>query len=360
LYDLYTAAPGKGGLRVRLPPLRDGFSPQQIDLGRYLFFDPLLSGNHRLSCAHCHHPDFGFADGRARSAVVQEAGDGKDSGRTVLLARSAPTLWNVGFLQNLLWDGHVHSLEAQAKRPLFARDEMANTPQRLERDLNSQAAYRSLFAEAFDLDASAQITTDLVTRALAAFESSLISVNSRYDRYAHGDEDALTDQEKHGHAIFRGVALGCSQCHTPPLFTNDEVEVTGVPNTPGLRFDEGAGAVTNEPLLRGAFKTPTLRNIARTAPYMHSGQFKTLAEVVRFYDNRPGHAAPSTEHLQIDWRMALKRPILGASDVEDLVAFMGALTDETMTPAVPDAVPSGLPVVHRARPTAVADAGPGR
>jgi cytochrome c peroxidase len=226
---------------------------------------------------------------------------------------------------------------------------MANTEKHLEFDLNGQSTYRRLFAEAFHLSRTDKITVASVTRALAAFESTLISVNSAYDRYAHGDDDAVTDQQKRGYAIFRGVIVGCSQCHTPPLFTNDEIEVTGVPNARGLGFDEGAGTVTGQLALRGAFHTPTLRNIARTAPYMHAGQFSTLNEVVRFYNDRAGHAAPAEEHLSIDWRMALRRPVLSDEEISDVVAFLESLTDESMMPAIPAQVPSGLPVINRAR-----------
>jgi cytochrome c peroxidase len=356
LYDLYNTSPASGGLRVKLPPLRDGFSPEQIDLGRYLFYDRLLSGNHQLSCAQCHHPDLGFADGRTRSLAPHGAQNGKSAIHDVVLPRGSPTLWNVGFLNNLFWDGRAHSLEEQARGPLFAKNEMATTKQQLERELNGQSIYRRLFAEAFHLSGTDRISVELVTRALAAFESTLISVNSAYDRYAHGDEDAMTEQQKRGFSTFRGVVLSCSQCHTPPLFTNDETEVTGVPNSPGLPFDAGAGAVTKQSDLRGAFRTPTLRNIARTAPYMHSGQFAKLNDAVRFYNDRPGHAAPSREHLKIDWRMALRRPVLSEDDISDLVAFLGALTDESLVPPVPDSVPSGLRVVDRVRRVDLADA----
>jgi len=344
LYQLYAANPGGGGLRVSLPPLADGFSPQQIDLGRYLFFDPLLSRNHDLSCATCHQPDRGFSDGRARGA--RSGGGAQGRGGPPPSRRRAPTLWNSGFLRNLFWDGRAHSLVEQAQGPLFAADEMANSRERLERELNESRDYRQLFSQAFGSELQTGITLPLVIRALSAFESTLISLNSRYDRYAHGDDEALTEQEKRGLNIFRGVTLGCSQCHTPPLFTNDELEVTGIANAPGLPFDPGAGGVAATREFLGAFRTPTLRNIARTAPYMHAGQLSSLTDVVRFYNDRPGHAAPPGVHLKIDWRMALRRPVLSEQDIQDVVAFMLTLTDETMAPEVPAQVPSGLPVVR--------------
>lgn len=344
LYDQYSSSPGSGGLRVRLPALRDGFSPEEIDLGRYLFYDPLLSRDHGLSCSQCHRPGTGFADGLPRSEVRRKAGGAAGSAEALTLRRGAPSLWNVGFLKNLFWDGRAHSLEQQVLGPLFSPIEMDNTKQGLESDLNRQRAYRTLFADAFSLKGSQRITTAMIIRALAAFESSLVSVNSAYDRYAHGDDQALTERQKHGYALFRGVALGCSECHTPPLFTNDEIEVTGVPNAAALPFDAGAGEVTKQAALRGGFKTPTLRNVSLTAPYMHAGQFGTLRDVVRFYDDRPGHAAPTNEKLTIDWRIALRRPVLSEDDISDLVAFLHSLTDESLLPPVPEHVPSGLPV----------------
>jgi cytochrome c peroxidase len=349
LYQLYNSPPGFGGLRAALPSLPDGFSPQQIDLGRYLFFDPLLSADHHLSCAHCHRPGLGFADGHARSVGTKGVGDRTGPRRDFLLPRSAPSLWNVGFLRNFYWDGRAHSLAEQAKGPLFGSDEMNNSPRQLERDLNGQPTYRRMFTEAFQLQPSEEVTYTMVLQALSAFEATLISLNSRYDRYAHGDDDALTEAEKRGLNIFRGIELGCSQCHTPPLFTNDELEVTGVPNARGLPFDAGAGRLAASRALRGAFKTPTLRNIERTAPYMHAGQFSSLTQVVRFYDDRPGHAAPVGEHLHIDWHMALRRPVLSELDINDVVAFLLTLTDESMLPTIPLRVPSGLPVIGGAR-----------
>lgn len=330
LYQMYSSPQGEGGLRASLPELRDGFSPQEIDLGRYLFFDPILSARHQISCARCHRPQNGFSG--------NPVGDSLTPG----INRRAPSLWNVGFLQNLFWDARVHSLEEQAKGPLFAPKEMANTSSQLEEDLNGLRTYRRLFKEAYRLREGERITTALVVRALAAFESTLISLNSKYDRYAHGDEGALTDAERHGLNIFRSTTLACSQCHTPPLFTNDELEVTGVPNAQGLPFDRGAGAIPATQHFTGAFRTPTLRNVDRSAPYMHAGQFATLTQAVRFYDDRPGHAAPTEATLQIDWRMILRAPILSDDDISDLVAFLRTLTDESMTPSVPSNVPSGL------------------
>ncbi len=265
------------------------------------------------------------------------------------LPRGAPTLWNVGFLKTLFWDARSDSLEEQARGSLFGPTEMANSAEQLETDLNSHPTYRRMFAETFGLRPAHKVTTQHVVHALTAFQSTLISLNSRYDYYAHGQENALSEQEKRGHLIFRGSIVRCSQCHTPPLFTTEELAVTGVPTPPGLLFDAGAGAFTSAMTMKGAFKTPTLRNIARTAPYMHAGEYATLAQVVNFYNDQRGHAAPPEQQLIVHWNIALTRPVLNGREVDDLVAFLDALTDETMLPDIPTAVPSGLNVVSANR-----------
>ncbi len=348
LYDQYGSLRGRGvgGTRTGLPPRRDGFTAQQIDLGRYLFFDPLLSADGSLSCASCHDPALGFADGRGRSAGLH----GEP------LPRGAPTLWNSAFLQQFFWDARADSLEAQLTGPLYAPEEMGNNPADLLAALRGNDAYRSLFRAAFG-DDSGPIDTAQVSTALAAFEASLVSLNSRYDRYAHGDHDALDAEEIAGLNVFRSFVARCAECHTPPLFTNQQVAVIGSPEPPGLARDIGAEATFGSPKLRGAFKVPTLRNIARTAPYMHSGRFETLDEVVSFYNGGRGHAVPEGETLQLHWHIV--SPDLADHELEQLVAFLGTLTDERFLPRVPKQVPSGLTVggrSARAAPTPTGDA----
>lgn len=344
LYSLYTSPDGFGGLRTPLPEHRGGYTAEQIDLGRYLFFDPALSGDGATSCAHCHHPALGFADGLPRSSGMGGLGVGPARVGGVALPRAAPSLWNAGFLTSFFWDGRSESLEAQARGPLFSPLEMGNSPRQLESELNAIGDYRSLFVRAFGAEADAGVTTELVVRALAAFESSLVSLNSRYDRYAHGDANALTALEQEGHNVFRSFVARCSQCHTAPLFTNEQLAVVGAPEPEGQAFDPGAGPLLKIPQLRGAFKVPTLRNITHTAPYMHSGAFDELAEVVDFYNKGRGHAVPEDEDLLIHWHIV--DPDLSATEVAALIAFLGSLNDETASPKIPAAVPSGLPVVE--------------
>jgi cytochrome c peroxidase len=324
---------GVGGLKTGLPAFRDGFTPREIDLGRYLFFDPALSADGKVACVSCHSPEKGFSDGRGRSVGV--------GGQAV--QRNAPSLWNVGFLQRFFWDGRAHSLEEQMQGPLYGPTEMGTTPALLIAKLNGIAAYRALFAQVFP-DAGQGIRSDHVYRALAAFESSLVSLNSRYDLYAHGVSDALSAHELEGLNVFRSFVARCAECHTPPLFTNQQIAVIGMPEPDGRSFDAGAGATTNEPLLRGGFKVPSLRNVALTAPYGHAGQFATLRETVAFYTLGRGHAVPRGEQLRIHWH--IWEPKLSDRELDRLVDFLGALTDQSFQPATPAVVPSGLAVPH--------------
>jgi cytochrome c peroxidase len=340
LYDLYPAVnPQWGGYRVALPPRRDGFTPQQIDLGRYLFFDPVLSADDDLSCAHCHHPAFSMADGRPRSLGRHGHGIGPARSGGSELARAAPALWNLAFQQQFFWDGRASSLEQQIETVLTTAEELASSPAQLVAKLEALPDYRRLFVQAFAVDG---ITFQQVQTALVAFETSLVSLNSAYDRYVHGAQGALNEQEINGLQIFRSFATRCSQCHTPPLFSSGQIVTTGVPAPPGLPFDVGAEAVTGEPSLRGAFKVPALRNIARSAPFMHAGQARSLAEAVDFYNHAPGHAVAERKDLVLHWHLVDAR--LRADEVLDLVAFLHTLTDETALPAIPQQVPSGLPV----------------
>ena len=321
---------GVGGLKTGLPPLREGFTPQQIDLGRYLFFDPILSADGSISCASCHDPGLGFSDGRAQAVGIK--------GQS--LPRSAPSLWNVGFLSTLLWDGSKASLEEQMQGPLYSSVEMGNSPAQLLATLSTHATYPSLFEEAFG---SSPVSLDQIYTAITAFESSLISLNSRYDLYAHGYQAALSEDEIAGLNVFRSFVARCAECHTPPLFTNQQLAVLGVADAPGQLIDPGAQAITGDASQRGAFRVPSLRNVARTAPYMHRGQKATLAEAARFYTGGRGHEVPETESLMIHWH--IWEPKLTDAEISLLETFMTTLTDEAFMPEIPAEVPSGLAVM---------------
>jgi cytochrome c peroxidase len=338
LYDGYPSLhdAGVGGLKTALPAARDGFSPQQIDLGRYLFFDPVLSGDGTLSCASCHHPELGFADGRRRSSGA----GGTD------LGRAAPSLWNVAFLQRFFWDARAHSLEEQMQGPLYSPGEMGSDPARLLRVITENASYKQLFRAAFP-DSEAAPTLQQVYTAIAAFQASLISLNSRYDRYAHGYHEALTADEIEGLNVFRSFVARCAECHTPPLFTNQQIAVIGVPEPDNRPFDGGAADVHDNPTWRGGFKVPSLRNVEVTAPYMHSGAFETLFDAAEFYTLGRAHAVPEAEKARTILHWHIWEPQLTDTEIQRLVDFLGTLTDERFKPEIPDRVPSGLTPVGR-------------
>lgn len=343
LVSLYTQYPslqnrGMGGLKIGLPVVRDGFTAQQIDLGRLLFFDPILSGQGDVSCASCHQPDKGFTDGLPRS--IGAAGSE--------VKRSSPSLWNTGLQELYLWDGSAASLEQQMQGPLYDAHEMANTPANMLASLNTDKTYRELFGQAFPEKDGDLIQLEQVYKAITAFETSLISLNSRYDYYAHGVHEALTGNEIEGLNIFRSFVARCAECHTPPLFSNQQIAVLGTPEPEGRPLDRGREEVTGDPSHRAGFKVPSLRNVAKTAPYMHSGRFETLREAVAFYTGGRGHAVPEGENLSIHWH--IWEPQLSDEELDRLVDFLGALSDESYMPAIPKQLPSGLPLVHENSP----------
>ncbi|NMP17599.1 cytochrome c peroxidase [Thalassotalea sp. Y01] len=334
MYQFYDSVQGRGlgGTQTSLPVARDGFSPEKIDLGRYLFFDPLLSKDGSVSCASCHQPDKGFADGMDRSIGI--------TGEKV--SRSAPSLWNVAFIDRFFWDGRATTLEQQAMGPLFDPKEMGNTPEKLVADISANPVYKAMFTKVFDDN---KVSVANISEALAAFQTSLISLNSRYDQYAHGYHQALSENEIKGLNIFRSFVARCAECHQPPLFTNNQIAVIGTPDPEGMAFDVGAEATFNDKRNRGGFKVPTLRNIGKTAPYMHSGKFDSLNEATEFYNKGRGHAVPEDEELLIHWH--IWEPNLRPEEIDLIVEFLHSLNDESLTPQLPESLPSGLPVVDQ-------------
>ena len=321
--------PSYSGLQRAWPasnePADNPTTPEKAALGKLLFFDPLLSENNDMACATCHHPDLGFGDGQP----VASGPDGP-------LARNTPTLWNVDYVQKLFWDGRMDSLESQVNFPLTHPNEMGVSDiAALEAELRANPEYVALFDAAFGGGEQA-VTTDNMARALAAFQRTLLSQNSQFDRYAAGNFDALTPQQRRGLALFRSGATRCFECHSAPTFASDTFRVVGVPSD-----DPGRAGVTPDGQ-QGAFKVPTLRNIALTAPYMHNGSLATLEDVVNFYADGGGHAF-GVDNVDV----FVNGFDLNDQERSDLVAFLYALTDEWSLPALPEAVPSGLPVVQR-------------
>lgn len=275
----------------------------KVALGKQLFFDPRLSGDNSMSCATCHAPDNAFADG-----LPQAKGHGDKT-----LARNTPTLVNVGFQSRLMWDGRVNSLEEQALLPIQSPEEMNQNLDELERELNAVPAYTEQFKRVFGSVA----TREAIAKALAAFERTLVMKPSGYDRYLQGDRDALSPAAERGRELFFGEA-GCTRCHKGPLLSDGDFYRLGVSFSDG-----GRGEVTGKSEDKGKFKTPPLRNVTCTAPYMHDGSLKTLEDVVTFYYRSAPTSAADGHPLDIE-------PLLGRSysEIADLVAFLESLTGE--------------------------------
>ena len=322
--------PSVTGLLREFPALNGETSAETAELGRMLFFDPVLSDQNDISCAHCHHPDLGFSDGM-RHAV----GAGGIS-----LPRSTPTLWNVGFNQLLFWDGREDSLEDQALVPITEPDEMAVTDlDAMVAEIAGIPAYSELFRAAYGDDT---VSLERITQALAAFQRTLVSDDSPFDRYASGNFNSLTPAQRRGLNLFRSAALRCFECHQLPTFSSDTLRIIGVPS---MLADAGGG--------NNDFNVPTLRNVALSAPYMHNGAFMTLEEVIQFYADGAGNrfSGENIDPFVAGFEM-------NDQETADLVAFLVALTDEGGLPEIPSSVPSGLPVVgHKDNPgRALADA----
>lgn len=295
----------------------------KVVLGERLFYETRLSANDARSCASCHQPDKAFTDGLPKSAGLKGAS----------VARNAPTLFYAALQEKHFYDQRASSLEAQSQDVIQNHDEMhGSLPEACVR-LKKDSAYVALFKKAFPT--LEEIQPAHVMNALASYERTLLPFDSRFDRYMRGEKTLLNGSEKRGFNLFMGKAK-CGTCHfmpifngtVPPTFTHSESEVLGVMTAPisgKIDADEGRGAAyPTMPDLKHAFKIPTVRNVARTAPYMHNGAYRTLEQVVDFYDhggavgfglNLPNQTLPA-DSLRLD-----------ALEKSDLVAFMEALTD---------------------------------
>jgi parallel beta-helix repeat protein len=344
--------PGSGGVRRPFPEMKlranNQTTQEKIELGRLLYFDPVLSGDNTQSCATCHHPDLGFSDGRSFSMGV--GGSGVGPGRTggKVVKRAAPTIWNAAFNHKQFWDGRAEDLEDQARFPITSADEMNQNPDELVRELKGIPEYVHLFDKAFGGSSGSAVTLDNVTFAIAAFERTVVSNNSPFDRYAAGDASALTAEQRRGLTLFRSLKTRCFECHGFPTFANPDFKVIGVPDMPGQPQDFGRLEIEGGEPYKHAFKVPTLRNVAMSAPYMHNGRFQTLEEVIDFYSNGGGKGQ-GLDLPNLDDK--IRRFKLTDQEKKDLVAFLHALTDESKKPDIPDKVPSGLAVVPRLTPT---------
>lgn len=327
-----SAAPAFAAPADRLQPIKLQ-SKAMIELGQMLFFDRRLSGDGTMSCAVCHIPDQAFSDGRDISGAYP----------TNKHWRNTPSLLNTAYLQVFFWDGRSDSLTTQARGPLESPFEMNSNLAFICAKLAEIPEYRDAFQTAFN----AQIEPELIMSALAAFEQTLILDDSPYDQYLAGAKQALSDQAQEGMNIFFGHG-GCSQCHSGPLLSDQKFYNLGVAETDSLRLDPqhrstrryqlasmglpmqesdpGRFLITKIPADAGAFRTPPLRQVAQTGPYMHNGSISTLAEVVAFFSEGGGGDAHKTP--------LLKRPRFNAREQAALIAFLESLS-------------GGVPQIHR-------------
>lgn len=277
----------------------------KVELGKQLYFDGRLSKDNAIACAFCHNPFTGFADPRQTSIGV---GGG-------IGGRQSPTVYNTGFIPLQFWDGRAGSLEEQAIGPIVNPVEMAETHENVVKKLGKIKGYQQQFRAVFGTDVNLQG----IAEAIAAYERTIISTNSAFDKYVLGDAKAMDETAIRGMALFKSKAR-CILCHNGPNFTDNQFHNLGVPQVGPMKEDLGRFYVTRLEHDKGAFKTPTLRSITETAPYMHDGFFKTLDAVVDFLDQGGG---PNTNLSPM-----LKSLGLTPQEKSDLIAFLRALTGE--------------------------------
>ena len=302
-------------------------------LGARLFLEPRLSGTGMRSCASCHDPRRAFTDGLPTAAGIDRHG--------ARVARNTPTLINAGLEPRQFADERAATLEDQALEVLRSPAEMGSSDSAAAHAIAADATYRRDFAIAFHADSHDVVTPVRLRQALAAYVRSLVALNSRFDRAVRGDKSAMSALERRGFNLFMGKAA-CGTCHfaplfsgdTPPLYHSSDVEVIGTPASPAqparLDSDSGRARIDHLPVHFRAFKTPSLRNVALTAPYMHHGRFATLDDVLRFYDNGGALGAGATIPNQT---LSGDRLRLTAGESDAIVAFLGALTDTVIPPS---------------------------
>ena len=293
------------GLDLYLPvPADNPLTPAKVALGERLFFEPLLSADEKLSCSSCHKPQHVFSDTVAVSPGVY--------GRRG--TRNAPSIVNAAYGESFFWDGRAATLEDQALHPIQASNEMDMSLDSVLQRLRTKPEYRERFASAFP---DGEVSAPNLARAIASYVRTLRSGDSPFDRFFAGDSNALSTEDRDGFRLFVGRAR-CSLCHAGPTLTDQSFHNTGVAWRDGMLADSGRAAVTGRRDALGAFKTPSLRNVARTAPYMHDGSVATLEQVVEFY-NDGGNPNP--------YQASDIRPLnLNASERSALLAFLRSLS----------------------------------
>jgi len=318
--DKYVFKAGDPSLREWLLPDKvphpadNAPNSDRLALGHRLFFDPRLSGDGNMSCATCHNPALGWSD-------ALPTGRGAKS---MVLGRASPTIFNTAYNTIQMWDGRKATLEDQAMGPMEAAVEMNMDTKRLFAWLNQSAGYKAMFARAYPGEA---IDAKTVSKAIASFERTAISNNSPFDRWVRGDASAMSASQVNGFRVFTGKA-NCASCHSGPNFTDNGFHNVGLASWGAAEPDMGRYAHRPVALMKGAFKTPTVREAERTAPYFHDGSAKTLMEVVEHYVKGgvvKTNLSPNMKPLD-----------LTSQEKSDLVAFMRALSSPFLKVEVPE------------------------
>lgn len=292
-------------------------SSEKVELGKQLYFDTRLSADNTVSCATCHDPAHGWSDEGPTSKGIR----GQRGGRR------APPVSNAAYSPLQFWDGRAASLEEQATGPIANPIEMGNTHEVMINTLRGLSDYEQEFAAVFG---SSPVTLEQVAQAIASFERSVVTTDSPFDRFAMGDASALTKLEQRGLEIYNGKGH-CSCCHWGPYTSDGRFHNLGVPSIDPATPDGGRYDVTKLPGDFGAFKTPTMRDVAARPPYLHTGGEKTLADVIRFYNRGGGTGDPNLDSMML--------PLgLSEGEIEALVAFLSkSLT--SLNPEVADVMP---------------------
>lgn len=339
-------------------PLNNPQSTEKINLGRLLFFDPILSGDKDVACATCHHPDNGYAEFRDISIGVNGKGFGisrvfNKPNSIPFVKRNAHTVLNTAFnginpsnhynpeKSPMFWDSRVNSLEAQAIEPIKALEEMRGLNYTESEILNEVVSrlkgiheYEKLFKSSFN--ESEPITIENIGKAIAAFERTLVTNNSRFDKYMRGETNAISLGEKEGFEVFKKV--GCVNCHNGPMFSDYKIHTLSVPENDKLTIaDDGFEK-------QFGFRTPSLRNLRYTAPYMHNGMLPNLNAVLEFYEDLSFNKSRNTEVAANTVDTLAKKLTIKVKDMSSIISFLNTLNDEDFDKTIPENLPSGLQV----------------
>lgn len=333
-------------------------SPVKVKLGKLLYYDPILSGNKDVACVSCHHPKFGYAENRDLSIGVDGLGLGhnrrfKKGTNIPIVKRNAHTVLNTAYngintkgkytpeKAPMFWDNRAHSLEEQALMPIATLEEMrgnnikeAHILDTVVNRLKTISAYKNLFADAFP--ENKEISATNLGKAIACFERSLVTPNSRFDRYLRGETNAISQAEKDGFELFKKAK--CNQCHSGPMFSDFKIHTLGMKDNHKLGYSDDGFEKTY------GFRTPTLRNLRYTAPYMHNGKFKSLLEVLEFYEDISTGISqnPLVDNKHMDTLVSNIK--IKVKDMSMIISFFNSLNSEDFDKEIPAKVPSGLTV----------------